>query len=381
MTNSSGKLAICTPHIGVLSETFIKRHIQDLWPGRTVVIANTLDPRHHAWRVDCPILALDQIQRGTLTKVSNALARILGINEPIDVVFSAVKHFCKQHNVQLMLGEYLSDSFFYFQYARKLKIPYFAHGHGYDLSADLQSPRWQKDYLQYHQAAGIISVNNESKYRLIQLGLPAEKIHVIPCGIAVPEFLPQREPDKHIRCIAVGRMVSKKAPIFLLDAFRRALELFPHMHLDYVGTGELFSAAWQFVQTFQLAENVTLHGGLHHERVMRLMQQADIFLQHSITDPETGDAEGLPVAVLEAMGHALPVIATSHAGIAEAVLDRETGYLVPEGDTRSMSQKLLHLAQNIDTRTGMGKKGRERCKALYSWEYEKQRLLDIMGLM
>ena len=101
-------------------------------------------------------------------------------------------------------------------------------------------------------------------------------------------------------------MVSKKAPILLLDAFRRASEVCPYLRLDYVGDGELFSAAQQFVRAFEMADRVTLRGSQPADVVVELMRKADIFMQHSMTDPVTGDEEGLPVAILEAMATASP---------------------------------------------------------------------------
>ena len=60
------------------------------------------------------------------------------------------------------------------------------------------------------------------------------------------------------------------------------------------------------------------------------MKKAHIFLQHSVTCPITGDEEGVPVAILEAMASGLPVVSTFHAGIPEAVVDGKTGFLVSE---------------------------------------------------
>ena len=90
---------------------------------------------------------------------------------------------------------------------------------------------------------------------------------------------------------------------------------------------------------------------------LEMMQQADIFMHHAVVDPVTGDEEGLPVAILEAMQHRLPVISTQHAGIPDAVVNAVTGYLVEEGDTLGMSERICELAndRNLRERFGDGK--------------------------
>ena len=133
-------------------------------------------------------------------------------------------------------------------------------------------------------------------------------------------------------------------------------------------------------QQHNLASKITLHGEQPHSRVLGLMQRADIFLQHSIVDPETGDEEGLPVAILEAMANAVPVISTRHAGIPEAVVEGTTGYLVDEMDWRSMASFIVGLALNPKHRVQLGKAGWRRANTLYSWERERTELLALLGL-
>src|SRR5207247_4061449 len=122
------------------------------------------------------------------------------------------------------------------------------------------------------------------------------------------------------------------------------------------------------------------HGGQPNEVVQRLMRDADIFVQHSITDPDTGDAEGLPVSILEAMAHGLPVVSTRHAGIPEAVSDGVSGYLVDEGDTAGMAERIVALIRSADLRHRMGDAGWRRAKEDFSWERERSALLRILGL-
>jgi glycosyltransferase involved in cell wall biosynthesis len=152
------------------------------------------------------------------------------------------------------------------------------------------------------------------------------------------------------------------------------------LRLDYVGDGELLSAAQQFVRAFNMEDRVTLHGGQPSEVVLDLMRRADMFLQHSMTDALTGDEEGLPVAILEAMANSLPVLSTRHAGIPEAVVEGRTGYLVEEGNSAAMADRLLALARDPELRESMGKTGWQRARERFSWEKECADLRQVLGL-
>ncbi len=375
-------LAVLSPVIGGQSETFIRRHMRELLPGGTVVVADTSDgPYGGHWSVDCPSLVLHQIQQGGLKRqIIWAVARKFGWR-PADHLVIAVKRFLRAHRVQVAMGEYLDWSEPWLRVAQTLGIRFFGHAHGYDVSIQLRDPKWRAEYLKYNQADGVITFSEISRAKLIDLGLDPAKIHVVPYGVDVPSQPSKRATADTVRCVAVGRMVAKKAPILTLDAFRRAAELCPELRLDYVGTGELLSAAQQFIRAFHLNDRVTLHGGQPSEAVHRLMRRADIFLQHSMTDPETGDEEGLPVAILEAMANGLPVVSTYHAGIPEAVQDGSTGYLVQEGDSVGMAERLVALVRDPALRRRMGEAGWCRAKEHFSWEKERAELLRILGLV
>jgi len=212
----------------------------------------------------------------------------------------------------------------------------------------------------------------------VALGIDAARIHVVPCGVDVPTEARTRAERRTVHCVAVGRMVAKKAPIVLLDAFRRAHEVCPQLRLDYVGGGPLFAAARQFVQSFRLEPPVTLHGWQPAATVQALLRNGDVFLQHSVLDPETGDEEGLPVSMLEAMAEGLPVVATRHGGIAEAVVDGATGALVAERDVVDMAAQIVRFAVDPDLRRHLGYAGWERASEHYTWDGERKALLEIM---
>ena len=109
------------------------------------------------------------------------------------------------------------------------------------------------------------------------------------------------------------------------------------------------------------------------------MRMASMFVQHSVTDID-GNTEGLPVAILEAMASGLPVVATRHSGIPEAVIDGKTGILVDEHDVTGMTQAIISLLANPARADAMGKAGRERVLAHFTETQMKHRLRGIMGL-
>src|SRR5439155_23454763 len=128
-----------------------------------------------------------------------------------------------------------------------------------------------------------------------------------------------------------------------LEAFRQAVEKDPELTLDYVGGGPLFSAAQQFVGATRLQGRVRLHGVASEETKQQLLRECGVFVQHSMTNPQTGDEEGLPAAIQEAMASGMAVVSTRHAGIPEAVIEGETGLLGNEGDVEAMAEAFLRL--------------------------------------
>lgn len=370
-------LGIYSPLIGAVTETFIRRHIHGLLPGRTVVLGQ-LAEQPTGWTIDGPHLPVSfgqpkpSASPGTGSSILRSFWPMARLHP--------VKRFLRKHGTEVLLGEYLDASLPLLPIARDLGIRFFVHAHGYDASELLRESYWRDRFLEYNCAEGIITMSQASRERLIGIGMRPETIHVVPYGVDVPARPVRRTLDTTVRCVAVGRMVEKKGPILMLDSFRRAAAVFPDLTLDYIGDGVLLPAVRQYIRASGLENAVQLHGARPNSDVLELMESADIFIQHSTRAKDTEDEEGLPVAILEAMAHALPVVSTRHAGIPEAVLEGSTGYLVEEGDTDAMSRRILTLAQDPELRETMGLNGWERASELYSWDRERAELLRRLGL-
>src|SRR5262245_24781587 len=371
-------LAVFTPEIGVPHATFIRRHVRDLLPGRTAVMASPSLPAwvQPDWSVAGPLLNIDRvIGRGVKWRLVHRATKRLGVK--LDRLM--VRQFLRAHGVRVVMGEFLDFSVEWLDVVRAAGLPFFAHAHGADVSGLLLEPG-RAAYTKYIDAAGIITVSRASRDELVALGLPGENVHVIPCGVDVPANPAARTEDLAIRCIAVGLMASHKAPILLLDAFRRAALECPRLRLDYIGNGPLLPAARDFVDAVGLRDRVTLHGAQPHRVVLESLARADIFVRHSRTDPETGFGEGMPVSILEAMAHALPVVSSRIGGTPEQIVEGSTGYLVDPGDTAGMARHIVRLANDAGLRNQVGTAGWRRARDLYSWDKERAELLRVLGL-
>jgi glycosyltransferase involved in cell wall biosynthesis len=321
------------------------------------------------WPVTCPAIFLDREAQ----RLDARLARRAGVR-PEWLRDEVVAKFLRRHGVQLVLGEYLDQFVDLVPLLDRLGMPYIVQGHGIDVSAALRQPCMAQRYRSYRSAKYVLTRCELHRRRLIDLGLSADKVVVNPGGVDIPSPAPEWTPGAEKRFLAIGRMTAKKGPIYLLEAFRQAAATDPGISLDYIGGGALEAAVRQYLDAAGLHARVRLHGPAPEAVKAALLASCGVYLQHSLTDPDTGDEEGLPAALQEAMAHSRAVIATRHSGIAEAVEDGRTGRLCEERDVQGMAQAITGLAGDGDTARRLGAAGRQKAERLYSWPAERDRL-------
>ena len=382
-------LALLTPYVGLPSETFIQRHLTDLAPGHTVVVSTDLTKAapERTWAVTEPNLVMRG--RPRITQMGwrrRAIGRIvLGRPSgafgwrPTEVSLAELTAFLREHEVRHALAEYLDIWLPVVPHLLKAGVEVIGHGHGYDVSTRLRQAWWQQAYRGWNAAEAVVVVSNVARDRLIARGLDVAKIHVIPCGVEVPAQPPSRLVHDGVRFLAVGRFVEKKGPLTTITAFARAQVATEHnCTLTMVGEGPQLEQARALAEQLSIGGAVTFVGAAHHREVLQLMQDSDVFVQHSQVDPATGDEEGLPVAILEAMAAGLPIVSTHHAGIPEAVIDGATGLLVPEGDVAGMAYAIRTITEQPAFREALGHAGWARASAEYSWQTERDKLRQLL---
>ncbi|WP_281827569.1 glycosyltransferase [Jannaschia rubra] len=126
-------------------------------------------------------------------------------------------------------------------------------------------------------------------------------------------------------------MVEKKAPLTTLRAFAAAATDLPDARLRFIGDGPLLERTRAEARRLGIADRVSFDGAQHHRVVREALATSQVFLQHSVVGP-SGDAEGLPTAIQEALASGCIVVSTRHAGIPEAVDHGVNGWLGAEHD-------------------------------------------------
>lgn len=357
------RLAIFLPHIGAVSETFIKRHIQNLAPDKTVLVTGRI--MDESW-FNGPVLIIPYTE---------------GPSKYQPDIETKIIEFLHQHKVTHILCEYGCYGTEIIELnSRLLHLPLFVHFHGGDASQLLRRAVMVQYYKWMGQhVSGVIAVSRPMKERLAGIGISPEKIHIVHYGIEVPSHPYVHLNGSPCRFLSVTRLVPKKAPILLLRAFAKALREVPDITLDIVGDGELRDKVEHFITSKNLGHAIKLHGAQPYEFVEKMMQHGSVYIQHSIVDPKTGDAEGLPNAILEASAANLPVISTIHEGIPEAVEHGKTGFLVPERDVKGMARYIIVLAQAPKLRDILGNAGFKKMQNEFNVKVTIGHLRNVMG--
>jgi glycosyltransferase involved in cell wall biosynthesis len=209
-------------------------------------------------------------------------------------------------------------------------------------------------------AAFVRAVSGENVDFLASL-VPAAGAKIVKIYYGAPLTAAPRTPrpfQHPCRLLALGRLVPKKGFGVLLEACRLLAEQGVDFHLTLAGDGPEGKTLQEMIRRFGLERRVTLPGFVPHNQVPGLLAEADLFLMPSVILPH-GDRDGLPNVILEAMGHAVPVIATPVNGIPEAIYPGETGWLVPPGDAVSLAGAVREALAHPEEAQRRALKGRD----------------------
>jgi glycosyltransferase involved in cell wall biosynthesis len=223
----------------------------------------------------------------------------------------------------------------------------------------------------------ILTLTSTGKREHIEYGVgPPSKFTVVHSGVPLERFLNAKKITLHKRrllrqefgvneneqiCIFVSRLAPVKGHKYLISAIPKVLENVPSAKFLLVGDGELRgNLEQQAFLELSLPNDSVIFTGLRHD-VPGLLAISDLFVLSSIN-------EGMGMVLVEAMAAGLPVVATRVGGVADVVVDGETGILVPPRNPNALSDAIVKLLKDENMRRRMGEAGQARVDPAFGAE-------------
>src|ERR1051325_4033745 len=263
---------------------------------------------------------------------------------------------------------------------RKWENPSIVSFHGADVMVDMNKPAYREATLEMLDAVELVLVRSDSLRRaLVALGCDPSKIEMQYTGIPLQEFqFRQRSVPQNgeWRLVQAGRLIEKKGLPMAFRAFANFSKQYPSSTLTIAGEGPLLSELQQLGRKLRIADRVSFTGFVSQQQLSEIYYSSHIFLHPSQTGHD-GNQEGIPNSMLEAMATGLPVFATQHGGIPEAIEHGVTGVLVPERDEFALAERLLETVQNPGLLSGMAQTGADAVRKRFDLQQQAQRLDEI----
>ena len=253
--------------------------------------------------------------------------------------------------------------------ARRLAVPFGFSAH----ARDLRKAGRERLSALGRGAACVVACNADAAATLRGAGVEPE---VVPHGVDLHRFPRRPAPAAGpLQLLAVGRLVPKKG----FDVLLRAMGLLrADARLRIVGEGPERGRLEGLTLALGLTERVTFAGALTHTALPAIYAESQVVVVPSIADT-TGDRDGLPNVVLEAMATGRPVVASTIGALASAVVPAETGVLVPPGDPQALAVALEILAARPQLRAQLGLNARGLVERYYDLHGCTARLTRVLG--
>jgi glycosyltransferase involved in cell wall biosynthesis len=252
------------------------------------------------------------------------------------------------------------------------KLSYSLMIHGPDEFYDVE-----KFYLRQkvENARFVLCISNYSRSQIMNVSNPRHwsKLHVVRLGVDLHTFepAPRSGGNGPLELLCVGRLVASKGHLILLRAFADLRRQGHDIRLRLIGNGPGRGEIETFIASEELEDFVILEGALNHEATRQKLRLASVFVLASF-------AEGVPVALMEAMAMEIPCVSTFVAGIPELIRDGVDGLLVPPSSVTALFAALKRLIVDADLRRQLGASARNRVDQLYNLEENARYLATVL---
>lgn len=259
--------------------------------------------------------------------------------------------------------------------ARQLGVRFSFTGHANDL---FPNRTLLKEKLSRASWTNCISEWHRSFYQSI-VARPDTDYPIIRCGVDTRAYdVTPAQRTETLEVLGVGRLVEKKGfDVLVQAAGDLAREGGAKVRVRIAGSGEQMEELQALVHGLPALAEVELLGDTDNDRVMELMGEIDVFALPCRV-ATSGDRDGIPVVLMEAMARGRCVISGDLETIRELVRHEKTGVMIPPGDQQSLVSVLTELSRDRDRVDELGRAARLRIEAEFDLMVNAERILEAM---
>lgn len=255
--------------------------------------------------------------------------------------------------------------------ARAWNVPWSLTLHGPDEFFD------QEDFYlrrKIESAAFVICISDFCRSQVIRIapGLDNSRLEVVRLGVDCEQLQPPKDVERTVRTsvVCTGRLVAAKGHRILLEALASPVSRGVDYSLVLIGDGPERGALESLVRNMGVADRVRFAGAMAHGPTLNEVSKADIFVLASF-------AEGLPVALMEAMALGVPCVSTTIAAIPELIHDGMNGLLVPPANVEALAEAMRQLAVDESFRISLGREARRTVEVGYNLSTNLDKLAAV----
>ncbi len=239
-------------------------------------------------------------------------------------------------------------------FANALGVPLVLHLHGAEYAAfhdGLPRAARRAVHTLFARAAQVVVLGGaEAGWLSETLGVPRDRITVLPNGVVRPPVPPPRPSGATLRLVLLGRIGARKGVPELLDALSSETMRRRSWQATLAGDGEVAHYA-ERARALGLGERVSFPGWIGRQESSDLLAGSDILVLPS-------HAENLPMSVIEALAHGVAVVTTPVGAVPDLLTDGQTALLVPPGDAAALAAALARLIDDEALRCRLAAAGR-----------------------
>jgi len=289
-------------------------------------------------------------------------------------------------------GQVLSSGFTGWLMNRIFNIPYIVYVYGSETFRFGRNP-FLLDMIKHilNSAYLIIPNSNFTKNEFIDIGIPEEKFLIVTPGVDTKKFYPTIKDsvliEKHglkdkIVLLTVARLDERKGHDNVIIALSKLKNQYPNLVYLIVGKGREEAKLKTLCRQLNIEDRVIFTGYVPDNELPKYYNLCDIFilLNRQTADDERlrGDYEGFGIVFLEASACGKPVIAGNYGGIADAVENGKSGYIINGTKINNIIETLNILLQNSYLRTELGNYGLKRVRETFDWKFKSNEILPLI---